>query len=173
MTGRNIKISEYVLLVSQSFILLFLLFHDWIPLGSLTNLEGVRAENTTGELIKMTFLNSILVIIALIIYLIFMGKRYPLMAKIYFILSYSILLIGAIFAWWIPYFFGASQEKVDRFNVMFQNTHAFLPVLNGIVPNTIHVIFHSLLVITIGTFIYLFVRKGENFPQKNRQKINL
>ena len=36
-----------LLLALQAFHVLFLLFHDWIPLGSLNNIAAVRAENST------------------------------------------------------------------------------------------------------------------------------
>jgi hypothetical protein len=52
------------------------------------------------------------------------------------------MLAGAIRAWWIPYFFGTSPERVERYNDMFGNTHAFLPPRNGIVPNTLHCVLH-------------------------------
>ncbi|MBE3562597.1 MAG: hypothetical protein IMX05_02540 [Hydrogenibacillus schlegelii] len=38
--------------------------------------------------------------------------------------------------------FGAAPELVSRYQAMFGNTHAFLPVRHGIVPNTAHVILH-------------------------------
>ena len=38
-----------LLLALQAFHVLFLLFHDWIPLGSLNNIAAVRAENSTPK----------------------------------------------------------------------------------------------------------------------------
>jgi len=32
---------------------------------------------------------------------------------------------------------------------MFANTHTFLPMRNGVAPNTLHVIFHAVLIATV------------------------
>jgi len=46
---------------------------------------------------------------------------------------------GAIISWWIPYLFGTgTHETMERFNNMFGDTHAFLPIMNGMIPNTLH-----------------------------------
>jgi hypothetical protein len=52
------------------------------------------------------------------------------------------MLTGAMFAWWIPYLFGGSPERAERYKDMFGNTHSFLPPRNGIVPNTLHCVLH-------------------------------
>jgi hypothetical protein len=69
------------------------------------------------------------------------------------------------FDWWIPYFFGyGAEERVDRYQQMFGDTHSFLPEINGIVPNTLHVIFHSLLLLCIILTIYIsFTTKKKNY----------
>jgi len=69
--------------------------------------------------------------------LFFIGKRYPILIKIWLIVHPLCIFLGAIMAWWVPYLFGiGAEERVERYNAMFGNTHAFLPVMNGIVPNT-------------------------------------
>jgi hypothetical protein len=57
--------------------------------------------------------------------------------------------MGEIRAWWIPYFFGTTPERVKRYADMFGNTHSFLPERNGIIPNTLHVILHALTFVTL------------------------
>jgi hypothetical protein len=40
-------ITTVALLALQSFVVLFVAFHNWIPLGILNNLKGIRAEFPT------------------------------------------------------------------------------------------------------------------------------
>lgn len=68
----------------------------------------------------------------------------------------SCIFVGALLDWWIPYFFGyGAEERAARYEQMFADTHSFLPVMNGIAPNTIHVIFHTILLFCILLSLYL------------------
>ena len=57
-------------------------------------------------------------------------------------ISYGILFVGQIRAWWVPYLLRAEPERAARFQVMFGDTHSFLPQRNGLVPNTAHMMLH-------------------------------
>jgi hypothetical protein len=46
------------LLALQTFIVLFLALHDWIPLGTLNNLAGVRAADSNAKLFTTTLLSA-------------------------------------------------------------------------------------------------------------------
>ena len=50
--------------------------------------------------------------------------------------------------------FGA-EERIERYQLIFGNTHSFLPVMNGIVPNTLHTLFHLTLLLSIILAIYI------------------
>ena len=54
----------------------------------------------------------------------------------------GILLAGQLRAWWVPYLLRAEPTRAARYRTMFGKTHAFLPVRNGMVPNTAHVLLH-------------------------------
>jgi len=49
-------------------------------------------------------------------------------------------------AWWVPYLAMADDVRAKRYEAMFSHTHAFLPVRNGIRPNTLHVTLHVVIV---------------------------
>jgi len=51
-------IALYLLLALQAFHVLFLLLHDWIPLGSLNNIAAVRAENSLPKLLIGTAISN-------------------------------------------------------------------------------------------------------------------
>lgn len=85
-----------------------------------------------------------------------MGKRYPIWIKFWLIIHQVCIFAGALMAWWIPYFFGyGAEQRAGRFNQMFGDTHSFLPAMNGIVPNTLHTIFHIALLTCIILTIYI------------------
>lgn len=52
-------------------------------------------------------------------------------------------VVGELEAWWIPYLFRSQPERAERYQVMFGDTHAFLPARNGIRLNTLHVTLHA------------------------------
>ena len=161
MMKRNIIVGEKIFFTGLGLILLFMLSHDWIPLGPFNDIQGVRAENTTSGLIQMTIINALSISVVIVITLLFIGKRYPIWARLWLIIHLGSILYGAISAWWISYLFGAEPEMIERYNIMFGNTHAFLPVMNGIVPNTIHVLFHVTLLMTWILSIYISFKKVE------------
>lgn len=153
---RKVRVSEKILLVGLSFILLFMLIHDWVPLGPLNDVQAVMDTRSFQELITITLFGAgqILLLMGIVVW--FMGKKYPLWAKLWLIIHQGFILSGAMLDWWIPYFTGyGAEERVERYSAMFGDTHAFLPVMNGIIPNTIHVLFHATLALCLLVTIYI------------------
>lgn len=154
--GKIKKITrlEWVYLSLQAVILLFLIFHDWVPLGNLNDIDAVHHLLTTNELIIQTIMNSVPFAVAFFLCCLYAGKAYPLLMRLFLLFYFPILFYGALSAWWIPYFFGTSAEKAAQYEIMFGNTHTILPILNDITPNTIHLIFHLLLLFVVILTIY-------------------
>jgi len=153
---RNIRLSEKLLLAGLSFIFLFMTVQDLVPLGPLNDVQAIAEVRSFNELLMVTAFGAVqfLLLMGGVIY--FMGKRYPIWARLWLIIHQGSIIVGALFAWWIPYLFGiGAEQKVDSYNQMFGNTHSFLPVMNGIVPNTLHTIFHATLFICILLTIYI------------------
>lgn len=158
---RKFRTSEIILIAGFSFILVFMLVHDWIPLGPLNDVKAVSESRSAGELIVVTLIGAVQIAVLLGLALWFAGKTYPFWAKLWLIVHPSFIFAGALLDWWIPYFFGyGAEERAERYTEMFGNTHAFLPVMNGIVPNTMHVMFHSTLLLCIVTAICMSVRRA-------------
>lgn len=170
---RNIRLSEKVLLVGYSFILLFMIVQDFVPLGSLNDIEAIKQEKTTNELILVTLIGVIQIVLFIVLILLYIGKTYPLLIKIWLVIHPLCIFAGALMSWWIPYFTGiGAQEKVEGYTTMFGNTHAFLPIMNGIVPNTLHTIFHISLLFCILLSIYIFVTKPKVSSNINKDKVS-
>jgi hypothetical protein len=133
----------------------FLLLHDWLPLGCLSDLAAVRAENPARNLLLTTLLSALPYVIALAFSILHQHRGYPHWLITYLWIAYGLLFLGELNAWWFPYAFGSKPEKVARFRHMFGNTHAFLPDRHGIRINTLHVILHASTLTTLVTLAAL------------------
>lgn len=139
------------LFVLQIFHVLFLFLHDWIPLGKLNDTKAVRATISGRKLLAATLISTAPFAFGLAASAVYLDRPYPQWLLLWIGISYAILFLGELQAWWIPYFFRAQPERAARYQAMFGGTHAFLPVHNGIRPNTLHVILH------VGTLAILVV----------------
>lgn len=153
---RNIRIAEKLLLLGYSFILLFMIVQDWVPIGTLNDVHAISDTRSKSELILVTLFGIVQILILMFIILKFIGRRYSIWAKLWLIIHPTIIFIGALLEWWIPYFFGYGADKRSaQYAEMFGNTHSFLPAMNGIVPNTLHSMFHAILLLCIILTVYI------------------
>lgn len=136
----------------QCFHVLFLCFHDWIPLGSLNDVKAVRAANPGGKLLLGTLVSLAPFAFGFAASAYYLRSSYPHWLLWYLGVSYALLFLGELQAWWIPYFLRPEPARAARYQAMFGNTHAFLPAGNGIRPNTLHVLLH---ITTLTTLVIL------------------
>jgi hypothetical protein len=154
ISGANLYV-EIVLIVLQGFQVLFLWLHDWVPLGRLNDVKAVRSQDTVFRLIVVTLIQSGPFTIGLLFSLLYFGGLYPHWLYLWLWISYSVIFLGQIRAWWIPYLFRAEPERAARYQIMFGNTHHFLPIRNGLVPNTAHIMLHLATAATLVALIAL------------------
>jgi hypothetical protein len=140
------------LLILQIFHVLFLALHDWVPLGNLNDPKAVRAANPGEKLFVATLISTVPFAFGLAASFFYADKGFPHWLYIYLWVSYTLLFVGELNAWWIPYIFGAKPERASRYQAMFGGTHSFLPTRHGILPNTLHVILHSATVALLAVF---------------------
>lgn len=143
-----------LLLALQIFHVAFLLLHDWIPLGPLSNPAAVRSEHPTSKVLLGSIISTLPFAIALGCSVHFLHRHWPHWLFMFLWIAYVLLFIGELEAWWIPWFKGAKPERVASYERMFSATHAFLPARNGIRINTLHIILHTL---TLTTLIVLAI----------------
>ena len=131
------------LIILQTIQVAILWLHDWVPLGRLNDLPAVRAHDTAGRLVRVTLIQSVPFTIGLVATIVHeqTGRLSWLWNWLW--ISYAILFAGELRAWWWPYLIKADAVRAARYAEMFGRTSAFLPVRNGIVPNTLHVILHA------------------------------
>jgi hypothetical protein len=144
----------------QCFHVLFLCLHDWIPLGSLNDVKAVRAANPGSKLLLGTLISLAPFAFGVAASAYYLGGSYPHWLLWYLGVSYLLLFLGELQAWWIPYFFRPDPARAARYQVMFGNTHAFLPARNGIRPNTLHVTLHMLTLTTLVVLSAVWAEQG-------------
>jgi hypothetical protein len=145
---------ELVLLGLQVFQVVFLWIHDWVPLGKLNDVAAVQSQDTRQRLITITLIQSVPWTVGLYFSLLHWKHPYPVWLYEWLLISYGVLLIGAMRAWWFPYLFRPEPERAARYRIMFGRTYSFLPRRNGLVPNTAHILLH---VATAATLVCLLV----------------
>jgi hypothetical protein len=148
------RASELALLTLQSFHVAFLFLHDWISLGRLNDVSAVRRQNSLPPLIVNTLVVGGLFAFGLVASLQYYGRAYPGWLRTWLWVSYGLLFLGELRAWWVPYLIHAEPQRAARYHELFASTHSFLPARNGIIPNTLHIILHAA---TLGTLL-LFSR---------------
>jgi hypothetical protein len=145
---------ELIFLGLQVFQVLFLWLHDWLPLGRLNDVAAVRSQGTMLRLVIVTLVQSVPFTIGLLFSVLHFGQLYLHWLYIWLLVSYSIIFAGQLRAWWRPYLFQAEPKRAARYQIMFGNTHHFLPIRNGLVPNTAHIMLH---LATAATLLVLLV----------------
>jgi hypothetical protein len=134
--------AEIALVLLQAFQVLFLWFHDWIPLGRLNDVAAVRSQDTRSRLVVITLIQSVPFTIGLVYSLLYFRQPYPHWLRNWLWVSYGLLFVGQLRAWWMPYLFRSEPDRAARYRIMFGNTHSFLPQRHGLVPNTAHILLH-------------------------------
>jgi hypothetical protein len=142
-----------ILVALQCFVVAFVGLHNWIPLGSLNDLQAVRAEFPGSKLFFTTLSNFIPAACGLACSVYFY-RGFPGWVTWYLWIFYLLACCGSAYAWWIPYFAGAGKKRLTREQNLYGKTHSFLPERNGVRPNTLHVIFD---VVTLAVLITLAV----------------
>jgi hypothetical protein len=143
---------QVALIALQAFQVAFLWLHDWVPLGRLNDVAAVRGQDPWQRLVIVTLTQSVPFTIGLVASLRYAGHPFPGWLMIWLWVSYGILFVGQLRAWWVPYLLTTEPERAQRYRAMFGNTHTFLPVRNGLVPNTAHIL---LQIATLATLVLL------------------
>ncbi|WP_431801110.1 hypothetical protein [Halobacillus andaensis] len=169
---REVRQSEKLLMAGLTFILLFMVVQDIVPLGSLNDVNSIFENRSVSGLTVVTITGTVQILLLLGLVLFFRGRPYPLWVKLWLIIHQSFISMGALLDWWIPYFSGyGAKERADKYESMFSNTHSFLPEMNGIVPNTLHVLFHTMLFFCLILTIYISLTKRANMTNdRNRER---
>jgi hypothetical protein len=141
----------------QAYQVAFLWLHDWVPIWRLNDVGAVRRQDTLPRLVGVTLIQSVPFTIGLYFSARHLHGPLPGWLMVYLWISYGLLFVGQLRAWWVPYLLRAEPARAERYRAMFGNTHALLPVRNGMVPNTAHITLH---VATLATLIVLAIMQS-------------
>jgi len=108
--------------VFQSILTLYFMVTHWIPLYPWNDLQHISFKY---EKPLNAFMNCIQ--IALIFGFVYQINWLMIVGLIF----WSLWLYGHIMAWWIPYFFGATQEAMRDYYETFGKTYKFLATHNN------------------------------------------
>lgn len=142
-------------LASQSFVVLFIALHDWLPLGKFNDIRGVHSADSRSRLAMVMILSTLPFAICLAASAYYASARFPMWLVWLLWISYGVGLYGILKTWYVPYLFVPDPVRATRYQMMFGGTHSFLPVRNGIVPNTLHVLFHAIFFVTTALLLVL------------------
>jgi predicted outer membrane lipoprotein len=137
---------QYALVICQVMVVIFLALHDWVPLGKLSNIAGLRAVDSRIKLLLGTAVSTLPFAAVLVASVLFASTHYPNWLLWWLWGTYLACAYGILRAWWIPYLGTPDPDRAQRYRIRFAGTHGFLPLRNGIRPDTLHFAFHSLVV---------------------------
>ena len=143
------RTAEAGLLALQAVQVVFLLLHDWVPLGRLSNLAAVRASDSRTRLLADTLVSALPFALVFVACCAYGTSAWPGWLRTWLLASYAILFAGACVAWWIPYLLRPDPRRAQRYRVRFAGTVKFLPERNGISPDLLHVLFHACILATL------------------------
>jgi hypothetical protein len=141
------------LIILQGFVVIFIALHDWLPLPPLNDVKAVRAADSRQRLVVGTILSTLPFAVAFAGSVWVGARPYPAWLHWLLWVTYIAALCGLLRAWWIPYLIANEPARAARYQLMFGSTHAFLPIRNGVRPNTLHVAFHVVVVAILALMI--------------------
>jgi hypothetical protein len=97
------------LLGLECFVVLFVGLHNWIPLGKLNDVKGVRAEFPGRKLVVTTLVNFTPFAFGLAATVYYFSRPFPGWLFWWLWISYGLAVYGSLPAWWIPYLFRRDQ----------------------------------------------------------------
>lgn len=130
---------------------LFLGLHDWVPLGTFNDVKAVQAADPRARLIRVTVISTLPYAFGFATS-IYYANGFPGWLISWLWVTYALLFLGQLRAWWLPYLVIREPVRAARYRAMFGRTHKFLPERNGITPNTLHLALHCA---TLATLILL------------------
>jgi hypothetical protein len=138
----------------QAVQVVFLMLHDWIPLGRLSNLPAVQSIDSKSRLLWTTALSTLPYALGLA-FSIARFPQWPMWLNIWLEWMYTISIVTILFAWWIPYLSPSDSARAERYRTRFAGTLSFLPKRHGFAPDALHTVYHATVLATVLLLILL------------------
>jgi hypothetical protein len=148
MDGATLIQTLFTSLIVLQFVLVG--FHDLVDIPGWTHGNQVKAIVGTRKLWMATVVNAIFPGVAVAFAVCFWNKPKPAYVFDYWLIYCVATFISAIAMWYVPYFFGTTEQKKRDFSRMYAGTRQVLPSRgDNPRPNLLHVCFHVLFVTTL------------------------
>ncbi len=145
-----------IFIIVQLVLLCIMALHDWVHIPPLTDIRELEKHSSWwGRFINSCMLASFILVPLVLTWL--YRRDLPLWILWSNSAIYSILTLGTIFSWWVPYVWGSSDAHKAHF-AEYRLTHHFLPKRgDNVVPNTFHVLLHILVWTCFALSVYFLV----------------
>jgi len=139
----------FTCLITLQFLVVIL--HDWLDIPGWTHGRQVQAAIGRSKLWIATVINASFPAIAVATAIWYWNTPKPPARVLDYWTIYCAITMGSvIMMWYIPYFFGATEEKTRIYAQMYAGTHHILPPRgDNPRPNLLHVCFHILFAINL------------------------
>jgi hypothetical protein len=138
------------LLILQGIQIAFILLHDWLPLGRLSNPAAIHSIDSRLRLASTTFLSALPFVIPFAFCCVFeRAPHWPTWLHAWLWWTYVVTLAAVLYAWWGPYLLWHDAARAERYRIRFAGTIRFLPERHGFAPDTLHVGYHVCLLATV------------------------
>jgi hypothetical protein len=119
--------------------------HDWIEIPGWTHGRQMMAVLGPTKMAIGTVINCLFPGLAAAFAIYFWNSPKPNYALDYWVIYCAVTVLGAITAWWIPYFRGTDEKTTQMYLKMYAGTKQILPP-RGDNPraNLLHLYFHVL-----------------------------
>ena len=140
--------TAFTVLIIVQFLVVAL--HDWVDIPGWTHGRQVQSALGRNKMLIGTLINSLFPGLAAALALYYWRRPTPTLALNYWIIYCAVTVVGAITAWWIPYFRGTNERTKQLYSKMYAGTrHVLPPRGDNPRPNLLHLYFHALFLINL------------------------
>lgn len=135
--------------------------HDLVDIPGWTHGSQVRSVVGRRKLWLATLINSIFPGVAAAFAIYFWNRPKPGFVADYWVVYCAVTLASAIAMWYVPYFFGTTEERKNEYSRMYAGTRQVLPPRrDNPRPDLPHVCFHILFAINFVLALVLRFRSA-------------
>lgn len=126
------------LLITLVVLTMLLFLHDLVPLGRWNNVGNDRREPLLPVLANVIPNTLVGLVPSYLAWKTLHAHGRPARIAI----TLSIVLLGELFSWWIPWLFGTTEGRRKQLNAITDGTLSFVRSRHGVTPNALHCIIH-------------------------------
>jgi hypothetical protein len=147
--------SLFTVLICLQFLVVAL--HDWLDIPGWTHGRQILSALGQNKMLIGTLINCLFPGLAAAFAVYYWRQPKPAFALDYWIIYCAVTVLGAITAWWIPYFRGTDDKTKQLYLKMYAGTCQVLPARgDNPRPNLLHLYFHALFLTNLALAAFLW-----------------